>query len=319
MIAIDLFCGLGGWAEGFLAEGFKVIGFDVEQHDYGTGGYPGQLVIQDVLTLHGSQFKGATVIVASPPCQEFSYMAMPWTRGKQIAAALRGKGEFPDGCTGSRTVDKLRALFDACFRIQREASEAAGRHIPLVVENVKGAQWWVGRAPANFGSYYLWGDVPALLPMTGQFKASGMNWSDQEKRGQDFTRIAGKQASGLKTPGFRFDGSGRSFQSEAVKTTGHVNQRDGYSHTRHLTNQRESDLIKGGLKHGGDCFNDPSWPGKQGGVKQRGSGRERFAGEGKISRVTSSNSDARKAASAAIAKIPFPLSSWIAKVFKPAN
>ena len=27
-----------------------------------------------------------------------------------------------------------------------------------------------------------------------RFKSSGMNWSDQTKRGQDFTRIAGRQA-----------------------------------------------------------------------------------------------------------------------------
>ena len=30
----------GGSAEGFLAEGYRVIGFDIERHDYGTGGYP---------------------------------------------------------------------------------------------------------------------------------------------------------------------------------------------------------------------------------------------------------------------------------------
>ena len=41
-LCIDLFCGLGGWAEGFLSEGYDVIGFDIERHDYGTGGYPGQ-------------------------------------------------------------------------------------------------------------------------------------------------------------------------------------------------------------------------------------------------------------------------------------
>jgi hypothetical protein len=52
-LAIDLYCGLGGWAEGFLLEGYRVIGFDIERHDYGTGGYPGQLVLQDVTTLHG--------------------------------------------------------------------------------------------------------------------------------------------------------------------------------------------------------------------------------------------------------------------------
>jgi hypothetical protein len=148
--AIDLFCGLGGWAEGFLAEGYYVVGFDIERHDYGTGGYPGQLVLQDALTLHGSQFKDAAVIVASPPCQKYSYMAMPWSKAKALIKHYEASPE-------NRA--ELTALFDACFRIQREASEAAGRRIPLIVENVRGAQRWVGRAKANYGSYYLWGDV----------------------------------------------------------------------------------------------------------------------------------------------------------------
>lgn len=76
-LAIDLYCGLGGWTEGLLLEGYDVIGFDIERHVYGDEKYPAQLVIQDVRTLHGSQFKSAALIVASPPCQEFSYMAMP--------------------------------------------------------------------------------------------------------------------------------------------------------------------------------------------------------------------------------------------------
>ena len=33
-LAIDLFCGLGGWTEGLLAEGYEVIGFDIEAHEY---------------------------------------------------------------------------------------------------------------------------------------------------------------------------------------------------------------------------------------------------------------------------------------------
>jgi hypothetical protein len=87
------------------------------------------------------------LIVASPPCQAYSYRAMPWKRAKALPP--------PDN-----------TLFETCFRIQREACEAAGRHIPLIVENVRGAQPWVGRARWNFGSFYLWGDVPALMPIT---------------------------------------------------------------------------------------------------------------------------------------------------------
>ncbi len=168
-LAIDLFCGLGGWTEGLLAENYDVIGFDIDQHVYGEHRYPAQLVMQDVLTLHGSQFRNATLIVASPPCQEYSYMAMPWSRAKAIAADYR---------SGKRDVKQLTALFDACFRIQREASEAAGRKIPMVVENVRGAQPWVGRARWMFGSFALWGDVPALMPSGRAHKSPGIRLSE---------------------------------------------------------------------------------------------------------------------------------------------
>ena len=131
-LAIDLYCGLGGWTDGLLAEGYRVVGFDCERHIYGQAQYPAQLVLQDVLTIHGRQFKDAALIVASPPCQAYSYMAMPWTRAKTMAAEYRD---------GTRNVKELTALFDACFRIQREAITAAGHHIPLGDrERLRGAE-----------------------------------------------------------------------------------------------------------------------------------------------------------------------------------
>jgi C-5 cytosine-specific DNA methylase len=191
-LAIDLYCGLGGWAEGLLAENFRVIGFDIEAHQYGDHRYPAQLVIQDVTTLHGAQFRDAALIVASPPCQEFSYMAMPWSLAKAKARAIRAD------TTGQMLADLTR-LFDACWRIQAQASLAAGRHIPMVVENVRGAQPWVGRARWNFGSFYLWGDVPALMPIARAVKSGRPNrkgvmaWTTGHLEGR-WESSAGRQA-----------------------------------------------------------------------------------------------------------------------------
>jgi hypothetical protein len=262
-LAIDLFCGLGGWTDGLLAEGYDMIGFDITRHVYGEQCYPGQLVIQDVTTLHGSQFRNAALIVASPPCQEYSYMAMPWTLAKAKAAAIRADKSGAE-------LERLNRLFNACFRIQREACEAAGRHIPLIVENVRGAEPWVGRARWNFGSFYLWGDVPALMPVT--FKAR-------------------------KVPGFRFDGSGRSFQTascNAVKVPSAEGRRTDVGKGVRFTSR---DCGVEGRKNGGDWF---------------GSGEN-----ASLQRQHGSKSNGRKHAAAMIAKIPVPLGRFIGATFRP--
>lgn len=304
MLAIDLFCGLGGWTEGLIAEGYDVVGFDIERHAYGEHAYPAQLVLQDALTIHGKQFKNAALIVASPPCQEFSYMAMPWSRAKAIEAEYK---------SGARDVKKLTALFDACFRIQREACEAAGRHIPLIVENVRGAQPWVGRSRWNFGSFHLWGDVPALMPMTKSVLKFNPDGTDHP-------------------PGSWFavaDSKNRGARDDSHKTVGHANMRDGHSHTRHLTNQAESDGVK---FSGGADVPGVGWTGfaKGGGWESHGltrgplvagfkgiDGKSLIRDRSKDARTSHGNSSSRKAASAMIAKIPFALAQYIARSWLP--
>lgn len=355
-LCIDLFCGLGGWSEGFIAEGYRVVGFDITRHVYalpdelpeldgvknagyqaesykgkawndesakalGLMGkdkrpltriarYPAQLVLQDVLTIHGSQFRNADIIVASPPCQQYSWLAMPWSRSKdpnnsKAAKALRAKweSEGPDN-----------RLFDACFRIQREASYAKRLelkccdldyqkpdcprcHIPLIVENVRGAQEWVGisgpctdipaeerwrrgRSAWNYGSFHLWSDVPALMPIGTHRKVKGVqSWSDFGTPGYKATAFNDQAVREMRAI------------DEGQKTVAHVNKRDGHGHTRHLTNQAEHD----GVKIGGDWFSDPN----------------------STCRKHGSKSSARKAASAMIAKIPLHLSTHIARVYWP--
>jgi len=293
-LAIDLYTGLHGWAEGLIAAGWRVVGFDLHDMSKLLGEpLPPEhfsLVLQDVLTLHGSQFKDAELIVGSSPCTKYSYMAMPWKKAKVLA------DWYSDPLFPERLVE-LNALYEAQFRIQREASEAAGRHIPLIVENVKGAQPWVGRARWHFGSYFLWGDVPALMPVPAgksAVKAPGLGagWvhpSDpRHTPGLDFTRLAARsEEDGRKVPGFRFDGSGRSFQSAAVN--------------EHIKND-----------HGGSWF-------KVGSPGQKVTGQNPDGRLWKRDPVAScgSNSPKRKGASAKIAKIPFTLAHWIGRAWLP--
>jgi hypothetical protein len=279
-IVVDFYCGLGGWTEAFLAEGYDAIGFDNERHNYGSGGYPGQLILQDVCTIHGAQLAPLlprlAVLVASSPCQEFSYRAMPWKRAKALGPPHLG----------------IR-LFWQAFRIQQELYEATGVYVPLIAENVRGAEKWVGPARWHFGSYYLWGDVPPLMPIPA--KAQKFN-PDGTAHGQgSWFKIADSVNRGAKVPGFRFDGSGRSFQTASVegqKVGVYSDPRRNGGKGKHLTNPREN------LE----------------GIKQHGSGPEWF--DNGIAKH-SSKSDSRKAASAQIAKIPLPLAQWVAKCFKP--
>lgn len=143
-LAIDLCHGHGGWTNGFLAEGYRVIGFDIHKSPE----YRGIHIEGDVRVLATEIKRGsaicqilgcASVIVASPPCEEFSRHQMPWTRARNPPQ--------PD-----------LSIWKACVEI------AALLEMPIVIENVRAAQGWMGRAKWHSGSFYLWGDVPALMP-----------------------------------------------------------------------------------------------------------------------------------------------------------
>ena len=226
-LCIDLYCGLGGWAEGFLSEGYRVKGFDIEAHDYGTGGYPGELILRDVRSIHGSEFKDAAVIVGSSPCQEFSYRAMPWKRAKALGPPYLGM-----------------ELFQAQFRIQREACEAAGRYIPMVVENVRGAQKWVGRARWHFGS------VLPLGRSSGRFDAG--DDAIKQSTGSKFS-LSGK-GSEFPRQAFRWSrGRTRQIrQALAIKNNGGLQKR--WFAVAHNTTSGKGLNPVSGRKVGGDWF-----------------------------------------------------------------
>ena len=110
----------------------------------------------------------------------------------------------------------------------------------MVVENVKGAQRWVGRAAWHFGSFYLWGDVPAIMPIVLPHR---------------------------KVPGFNFHAhengiAGGSFQSAAVAAVEGVKKRgSGPEWFDKELDERRKEATKGfvtGLSKGHDWRQDPS-------------------------------------------------------------
>jgi hypothetical protein len=258
-IVLDLYCGLGGWAEGLQAAGWRVIGMDIDPRF--AGRYPGQLILQDALTFDGRRARGRVALcVASPPCTEPSYRAMPWKRAKALNAA--------------GPPHTFIALFQACFRIAQEIG------CPVIVENVKGAQPWVGRAKWHYGSFYLWGDVPALMPRTAHAKHGGNRGSwFPISHGKDTGEMYGANPvrGAAIGEGIKQGGSGRAWFDKA------------------LDERRKAAAVK----CGGDWFS---------------------SGEGSsLMRRHGSRTNARKEASAQIAKIPFELAYHIGSVFHPGE
>jgi hypothetical protein len=172
-LALDLCCGLGGWTIGLLVAGWDVIGFDVTAWP----GYPGRLVLQDVREVSGRDYPGTRLVCASPPCQEFSYRSFPFKRCRELA----------------QNVPPDKSIWEACVRIAQECNA------PLVLENVRGAQKYMGKAVAHYGSFYLWGDVPAMLPIGKPVK--GFQSSAKEQFGADKDRALKRRENMPRTKG----------------------------------------------------------------------------------------------------------------------
>lgn len=142
-LAVDLFCGRGGWTKGLLAAGFRVVGIDVEPQP----AYPSavRFVQADIRDVRGAEYAGAAVVVASPPCTGFS--SLNQLREKQRASRPRSK-DFELLAHGLRVIGEIAPQFWA-------------------IENVAGAVSWfepiVGPPTARIRPFYLWGRFPGFL------------------------------------------------------------------------------------------------------------------------------------------------------------
>ena len=138
-LCIDLFCGYGGWARGFLDAGYWVIGFDNDPKC--AKRYPGEFVLEDIRDFDGRAFPTPRVIVASPPCNFYSKLSLPqsWNRGwkEDDGGELWNEAE--------RIIERVKPWF-------------------WCIENVRGAEKIHGKSKMRVGSRYLWGEFPIMNP-----------------------------------------------------------------------------------------------------------------------------------------------------------
>lgn len=82
MKVLDICCGLGGWSDGLALEGFDILGIEIVPEVAAQYKHP--VIIDDVMNLDPLDYRGYDLIVASPPCRDFSELARlfgkTWTK-----------------------------------------------------------------------------------------------------------------------------------------------------------------------------------------------------------------------------------------------
>ena len=145
MNVLDLFSGLGGWSRAFQERGHNVTTLDVNPK------FEPDICVNIVKWQPAGEYD---VILASPPCTEFSKASLPksWVCNKN--------GANPDTTLLEKTVEIIQELKPAYW----------------IIENVRGAVPYfepiMGKPIKKIGSRYLWGKFPMFdaAPKYGKWK-----------------------------------------------------------------------------------------------------------------------------------------------------
>ena len=146
MIVIDLFCGCGGFSQGFEEHGFDVLGIDMwdvclQSHGGNTLQFDiGELSKQSLPT----EFQNPDIVIGSPPCQTFS-TANRDTRTKddtlikhfqRIVSELKPKYWVWENVMGSRCVEEGTVLDAQNFGVaqRRKRNFVANFHLRNILE-----------------------------------------------------------------------------------------------------------------------------------------------------------------------------------------
>ena len=129
---LDLFCGMGGFSKAFKQRGHDVTRVDIDPR------FKPDICI-DILKLSTDRVSGAyDIILASPPCTEFTRDKLPWFNDEKT----------PSLDLVIATKEIIRVLKPQWW----------------VLENVVGSVKWIqpilGHHKKRVGSRYLWGEFP---------------------------------------------------------------------------------------------------------------------------------------------------------------
>ena len=147
LLALDLFCGLGGWSDGLEAEGFDVVG--VELVPMVAQLYRHKVILADCYYLPLRGGLKWDLVVGSPPCRDFSDTVRVWGHRWRRPPDPEGQG-----------MKLVQAFLDY-------VSQAEPRY--WLMENVPGLKKYLHvkpRCEAYLGEGMrrcFWGNFPAFL------------------------------------------------------------------------------------------------------------------------------------------------------------
>lgn len=151
---LDLFCGRFGWSRAFAARGWECVGIDlVEPAEIPDGCV---FIRRNVLEIDVDFVRTFDFVCASSPCEEFSVHTMKH---------FHPNPPFPD-------------MGIALFCYTRRMLERSG--VRFVMENVRGAERFVGQAAHRCGPFYLWGN--AVPPLMAKGITKGVNHASKVEK-----------------------------------------------------------------------------------------------------------------------------------------
>jgi len=146
LVVLDLFSGLGGFSQAFKDRGHDVVTID-NNPEFNPD------ILADILTMDINMLWNYDVILASPPCTEFSKSMMPdsWNKNRTVN---------PDTKLTERTIEIIKRVKPKYW----------------IIENVCGARKFfkpiLGEYKKKVGSRYFWGEFPIFdcKPVYGKWK-----------------------------------------------------------------------------------------------------------------------------------------------------